>query len=49
MAAYIIVDVEVTDQARYDDYRQLIGPSAGAPHPNTPGRVGSAKGPPTLT
>ncbi len=27
MAAYIIVDVEVTDQARYDEYHQLSGTS----------------------
>lgn len=27
MAAYVIVDVEVTDRARYDAYRQLSGTS----------------------
>ncbi len=27
MPAYVIVDVEVTDQERYNAYRQLSGPS----------------------
>ncbi len=30
MAAYVIVDVDVTDQARYDEYRKLSGPSVAA-------------------
>ncbi len=30
MAAYVIVDVEVTDQARSDEYRQLSGASVAA-------------------
>ncbi len=27
MPAYIIADIEVTDPARYDDYRKLAGPA----------------------
>ncbi len=27
MAAYVVVDVDVTDQARYEEYRKLSGPS----------------------
>jgi uncharacterized protein (DUF1330 family) len=30
MAAYVIVDVDVTDQVRYDEYRQLSGASVAA-------------------
>ena len=30
MAAYVIVDIEIADPARYEEYKRLAGPTVGA-------------------
>ena len=30
MAAFLIVDIEITDPTRYEEYRKLAGPTVGA-------------------
>lgn len=30
MAAYVLVDIEITDPVRYEEYRRLAGPTVGA-------------------
>lgn len=30
MAAYVIVDIDITDPARYEEYKRLAGPTVGA-------------------
>lgn len=29
MAAYVIVDIEITDPAQYEEYKKLAGPTVG--------------------
>ncbi len=30
MAAYVIVDIDITDPVRYEEYKKLAGPTVGA-------------------
>ena len=44
MAAYVIVDIEVTDPARYEDYKKLAGAAVEAHHGRYVARGGRTEG-----